>query len=226
MSLNIEHIHALILAGGQSTRLNGVDKGLIEWQNKPLTAHVIERLAGQVNSFTISCNRNLSSYIALANNYENSFHSTLWPTCIKDTRLPAQSGPLSGIYELLCHFNKKNTQHTTVNTKIPSHLMICCCDTPDLPLNIVDQLKQHLINTNVEAVYPVINGSHAYLTSLVHIPSAYAALETLISRAKEPHLFSVKNWLFGMETMSCSIEQHTQLSNINSEDDLERLRQS
>ena len=36
-------IFALILAGGQGSRMGGVDKGLVQWHNKALIDHVIEK---------------------------------------------------------------------------------------------------------------------------------------------------------------------------------------
>lgn len=38
-------IFALILAGGQGSRMGGVDKGLVQWHNKALIDHVIEKSA-------------------------------------------------------------------------------------------------------------------------------------------------------------------------------------
>ena len=37
-------IFALILAGGQGSRMGGVDKGLVQWHNKALIDHVIEKI--------------------------------------------------------------------------------------------------------------------------------------------------------------------------------------
>lgn len=55
-------IFALILAGGQGSRMGGVDKGLVQWHNKALIDHVIEKIRPQVSHIAISANRNLESY--------------------------------------------------------------------------------------------------------------------------------------------------------------------
>jgi molybdopterin-guanine dinucleotide biosynthesis protein A len=58
-------ITAIILAGGQATRMHGVDKGLMCLCQKPLIQHVIDRLAPQVNEIIINANRQITLYKAL-----------------------------------------------------------------------------------------------------------------------------------------------------------------
>ena len=52
----------LILAGGQSRRMGGKDKALLELGGKPLLQHAIDRLRGQVTELAISSNRPAASY--------------------------------------------------------------------------------------------------------------------------------------------------------------------
>jgi molybdopterin-guanine dinucleotide biosynthesis protein A len=51
-----EAVTGVILAGGQSRRMGGGDKGLLELAGKPMLAHVIERLAPQVSRLVINAN--------------------------------------------------------------------------------------------------------------------------------------------------------------------------
>ena len=55
-------IVCLILAGGQGSRLGGVDKGLQLLNNKPLIEYVLEALGQQVSGFILSVNQNLHHY--------------------------------------------------------------------------------------------------------------------------------------------------------------------
>ena len=55
-------ITGLILAGGMGRRMDSRDKGLVEFRGKPMVAHVIERLAPQVDSLIINANRSLAEY--------------------------------------------------------------------------------------------------------------------------------------------------------------------
>ena len=55
-------ISAIILSGGRATRMNGLDKGLVQLQQKPLIAHVIARLKPQVDEIFINANREIAQY--------------------------------------------------------------------------------------------------------------------------------------------------------------------
>jgi molybdenum cofactor guanylyltransferase len=54
----------LVLAGGQGSRMGGVDKGLQLLHNQPLALHAAQRLAPQVGPLLISANRHHSHYAA------------------------------------------------------------------------------------------------------------------------------------------------------------------
>ncbi|MDJ0957759.1 MAG: molybdenum cofactor guanylyltransferase MobA [Arenicellales bacterium] len=79
-----KNITGLILAGGRARRMGGVDKGLVILGGKPLIAHVVERLAPQVEQIIISANRNLPEYRNWAD------------TVIKDS-IGEYDGPLAGM---------------------------------------------------------------------------------------------------------------------------------
>src|SRR3982751_6760784 len=55
-------VTGVVLAGGQGSRMGGVDKGLQPFRGKPMVAHVIERLAPQVDELLINANRNSDDY--------------------------------------------------------------------------------------------------------------------------------------------------------------------
>ncbi len=55
-------ITAVILAGGKGQRLEGQDKGLVIYKNKPLIEHVLERITPQVDHILINANRNMQAY--------------------------------------------------------------------------------------------------------------------------------------------------------------------
>ena len=78
---------ALILAGGQASRMGGVDKGLVELAGQPLIAHTLQALAAQSQPpqrILISANRHLDEYAAYG-------HAVLPDT------LPDYPGPLAGL---------------------------------------------------------------------------------------------------------------------------------
>jgi molybdopterin-guanine dinucleotide biosynthesis protein A len=107
-------VTGLILAGGEGRRVGGADKGLLDFQGRPLIAHVIERLAPQVERLLISANRNLETYRVFG-------HPVL--TDLSEERL----GPLAGIQAGLA-------------ACATPWLVVCPCDCPQLPDDLVSRL--------------------------------------------------------------------------------------
>lgn len=59
-------ITAAILAGGEGRRVGGADKGLLPLAGRPLVAHVVAALRGQVGQMMICANRNADRYARFA----------------------------------------------------------------------------------------------------------------------------------------------------------------
>ncbi len=94
--------------------MNNVDKGLVLLQNKPLIAHVIDRLKPQVNEILINANREIANYVAFG-----------YPV-LRDENEDFL-GPLAGFSLGLQH-----AKHDYILT-VP-------CDSPLLPLDLTDRL--------------------------------------------------------------------------------------
>ena len=111
-------LSAIILSGGRATRMNGVDKGLVTLQNKPLIAHVITRLKPQADEMFINANREIAAYEAfglpILQDETNDFIGTY-------------IGPLAGFILGLMH-----AKHDFVLT-VP-------CDSPLLPHDLAQRL--------------------------------------------------------------------------------------
>lgn len=136
-----QNVSAIILAGGQGRRFNYRDKGLVIWQERPLIDHVIDCIAPQVTQLVISCNRNLDHYRAYS-----------YPLCTD--QLSGFQGPLAGIQAALPLIDQP-------------YCLICPCDTPRLPNNIVAQLKREMERHSAAIAYPVCNGRQHYLPALI-----------------------------------------------------------
>src|SRR5690606_7670207 len=54
----------LLLAGGRGQRMGGADKGLLEWQGRPLIAWLHDLVRPLSDDLIISCNRNSERYAA------------------------------------------------------------------------------------------------------------------------------------------------------------------
>jgi molybdopterin-guanine dinucleotide biosynthesis protein A len=111
-------ITGVILAGGLSRRMGGVDKGLQLLNGKPMVQRVLERFAPQVNEVLINANQNAAQYGALGHP-------------VVPDQIPDFAGPLAGLHAAL-----SKAAHPLVAT-VP-------CDSPFLPVDLVSRLKTAL----------------------------------------------------------------------------------
>ena len=122
-------VAAVILAGGLGRRMGGVDKGLIEYQGRPLIEWALDTLTPQADPLVISANRNLERYTAYG-------HRVLPDT------LPDFPGPLAGVLAAL-------------EAVTADWLLVAPCDTPHLPPDLAAQLlhaaQQHKVPLAVAA---------------------------------------------------------------------------
>ena len=125
-------VSAIILAGGRATRMNGVDKGLVLLQNKPLIAHVIARLKPQGDEILINANRELAQY--------QSFGLPVLQDETDDFL-----GPLAGFQLGLEH-----ARHDLVLT-VP-------CDSPLLPLDLAERLLKGMLESRTDIAVASTNG--------------------------------------------------------------------
>src|SRR6476659_11492992 len=114
----LAEVTGLVLAGGQGSRMGGVDKGLQTFRGKPMVAHVIERLAPQVDELLINANRNPDDYARFGHRV------------IAD-EIPGFAGPLAGFERGLAHASGE------LVVTVP-------CDSPFLPHDLVARLRESL----------------------------------------------------------------------------------
>jgi molybdopterin-guanine dinucleotide biosynthesis protein A len=117
-------VTGVILAGGRATRLDGLDKGLISLQGRPLLEYVIQQLAPQVDALIINANRNLTRYAAYG-----------YP--VVSDRIPGYAGPLAGILTAL----------QSIETR---YLLCVPCDGPWLPPDLRVRLQAALQSAAAE----------------------------------------------------------------------------
>lgn len=109
-------IGAVILAGGQGSRMGGINKGLVTLHGRPMISHVIERLSSQVATIIISANQDQQTYRAFG-----------YPV-IADV-LPDSHGPLAGIYSAM--------------TIMKTDWLACApCDVPNIPADLIARLSE------------------------------------------------------------------------------------
>ena len=112
-------IAGVILAGGLSRRMGGVEKSLIELGGVPLVAHARNRLAPQVARIVIS-----------ANGDPERFARFCLP--VAGDAVPGYAGPLAGIHSAMLWARE--------NLPEASHVLSAAADTPFFPSNLCEKL--------------------------------------------------------------------------------------
>lgn len=134
MTVNMDTLPTigLILAGGRSRRM-GTDKAFAPLAGQPLLAHVIERLAPQVNELVISSNAPGANFAAFG-------------TPVLPDVLDGFHGPLAGVHAALARFPEAAVVSVAV-------------DLPLLPRDLVARLKAGWDGTRCR--YAVCGDRHA-----------------------------------------------------------------
>ena len=120
-----QQITGIILAGGQSRRMGGGDKGLLDVAGQPMLARVIERLAPQVGRLAIN-----------ANGEPTRFARFCLPV-VPDT-IDGFAGPLAGVLA--------GMRWASTETPVARWIATVSSDAPLLPLDVVDRLTVGLQN--------------------------------------------------------------------------------
>ncbi|MDG5499885.1 molybdenum cofactor guanylyltransferase MobA [Marinobacter sp. BGYM27] len=109
----------LILAGGQGRRLGGVQKGLLEWQGRPLVSYAREALSATCDHLVISANTQLADYQP-------------WADAIVTDGGWHDAGPLAG---LLAGLHYAAGRHF-------DGVLVMPCDTPGVTPALMAQLAR------------------------------------------------------------------------------------
>jgi len=148
---------AIILAGGRATRMNGLDKGLVNLHNKPLVRYVIERLKPQVDEILLNANREIAQY--------ERFNLPIF-----QDENPDFIGPLAGFSLGLNH-----CKH--------DYLLTVPCDSPLIPYNLVTRLMQALLEQNADITIAKSAG-HAHPVFCLMKKSVRSSLTTYLQQGE------------------------------------------
>lgn len=144
---------AAIIAGGQSRRMGGGDKGVKSLQQKMMIAHVAERIAPQCSAIVIN-----------ANNAPDEYRTLGYPL-IEDS-ISGHLGPLAGVLSVL----------ESCNDEL---VMTLPCDTPLIPSNLVERMHEMLLQSDSDICTVEAGGLHPIFMLLKRklAPSIRAYLE-------------------------------------------------
>jgi molybdopterin-guanine dinucleotide biosynthesis protein A len=123
--MEVNQILGLVLAGGQGSRMGGVDKGLQLWHEQRLVDFSIQAIKPLCREIIISCNRNLDVYGSKSS------------TVITDIDT-GYHGPLSGLVSVM----KAIMSQAAVSGSDVQWLLVSPCDTP----NVLEEDFRQLLN--------------------------------------------------------------------------------
>ena len=184
-------ITGLVLAGGQGSRLGGVDKGLQDFRGQPLARHALARLASQVDRVMISANRNLDTYRAWA--------VPVW----SDAPSPSgHEGPLAGFLSGLQHCDTP-------------YLVTVPCDCPQFPADLVQRLAQALTAADADLAIATTHLGPEPAFCLMK-----RELQGSLTRYLETGQRKIERWTAGHRRAEAVFDDTTAFFNINTPDDL------
>jgi molybdopterin-guanine dinucleotide biosynthesis protein A len=147
----------VVLAGGQGSRMGGVDKGLQPFRGKPMVAHVLERLSPQADEILINANRNPEAYADFGHRV------------IAD-EIAGFAGPLAGFERGLAHASGD------LVVTVP-------CDSPFLPLDLVSRLRDALESRGAQ-VAVAKTGEQAHPVFCLMRRDVHASLRDFLGRGE------------------------------------------
>lgn len=178
-------VSAIILAGGRGNRMGNRDKGLIEINGSPLISHVIKKLSIQVDDISLNCNRHLNRYRKMG------------LTVITD-RLPDFQGPLAGMQACLSH-----VKHDVC--------LICPCDMPNLPSDLVERLYLALTDNSADIAFPTCGTRKHYIPSLIRT-ELLGSLNAYLDSGKR----SIRGWYANLKVQEVDFSANeTLFTNVN-----------
>ncbi len=204
-------ITGLVLAGGRGSRMGGVDKGLQLLHGRPLVAHALQRLAPQVANVMVSANRHLAAYEPLS-------------ACVLCDSVGGFAGPLAGIL-------------TGLERCRTPYLAIVPCDSPNLPLDLVERLGDALATAGAEIATAAVRTATAMdaRTATAATPKGgglrtqpvfsllRADLASRLRQDLEGGERKADQWMARQRRVICTFADAAAFANINTLGDLERL---
>lgn len=184
---------ALILAGGQGSRMGGRDKGWVRWQGKPLIEHVLSRIRAQTlvpSEILISANRSLQAYALTG------------VRVVSDER-PGFVGPLAGVEAGLLY------------AKAP-WVLVVPCDMPNIPLELAHRLFHGALNyPQGQCPWTATADGQSQPLCMCLPKVALASLQAYLDAGGA----KVKTWLEQEGAQTVAFEDVLAFSNINSLDE-------
>lgn len=191
----LKEIEALVLCGGQASRMGGADKGLVPLLGKPLLAWVLERLSPQVRKIKINANRNLKSYEQFG-------------LAVIEDSISGYAGPLAGF-----HAGLKNCE-------LP-YLLVVPCDSPLIDEHLVHHLFRALEKNDADLAYAATiesNKPQSHPVFCLMRKELLPSLEEFLENDRKIDL-----WFKKIKAIEVIFSNEAGFVNINTPEDLDKL---
>ena len=176
MSPTPDNTTLILLCGGKSNRMNGLDKGLLLLREQAIYMQTLHRLKGQVAQAIISANRNLGEY------------DKSGLRVIRDT-LPDHHGPLAGLLAVMQQIQTP-------------WILTAPCDMPNLPLDLFQRFQRAALAANLPQALVAFDGHRQQnLVCLLNKTVQPSLNDFVVSEQRAAHL-----WLeqLGVTRLDCS----------------------
>lgn len=198
-------ISAIILSGGRATRMNGVDKGLVLLQNKPLIQHVIARLKPQVDEILINANREIAAY------------ETFGLPVLKDIGHQDENAEFIGTYIGPLAGFKLGLQYAKHD-----YVLTVPCDSPLLPVDLAHRLLNSLVLTKSEVAVASSDGNTHPVFCLIKKSVLPSLTEYLASGERKVSTWQKSQQCVEVDFSDCA----DAFTNLNTFEDLKALELS
>ncbi|WP_341482646.1 molybdenum cofactor guanylyltransferase MobA [Microvirga solisilvae] len=188
----------VILAGGLSRRMGGIDKTLLELGGQALLSHVVRKLEPQCESMIVNANGNAGRFAQT--------HLTVVPDTV-----PNHPGPLAGLLAAM-EWTARNNPSIEWIVSVPG-------DTPFIPMDLVERLHAARAASRSLIACAASGSRHHFATGLWPVSLCGNLRDALICKG----LRRVEDWvrLHGLATASWSVDQVDPFFNINTPEDLD-----
>ncbi|MGL4229927.1 MAG: molybdenum cofactor guanylyltransferase MobA [Casimicrobium sp.] len=193
-------VTGLILAGGMGRRMDSRDKGLVPFKGKPMVQHAIERLARQVNDLIVNANRNVQTYASFGYS-------------VVSDELSGFAGPLAGLHVgIRASASRSQEANSQWIATVP-------CDSPMLPLDLVQRLFEAAQNENAEIAVAVTSEGAQPVFALYKL-SLLESLETFLSAGER----KIDKWTAQHRVANVMFDDASAFANINTSAELSALQ--
>lgn len=190
-------ISAVVLAGGQSRRFGDGDKALADVADRPMIAHVADRLATVADELVVSCRRDQRADI-----------ETALADCPLDPRIAVDPVPDRGpVYGL----------RTGLRVAAGQFAVVAGCDMPLIEPNLLDYLLDAVHETAAPAVVPRVGGHRQSLCGVYSVRAARDACESAVGRS-EPNLRTVLDCLDPLVVSEATVREYADPQTLTSVD--------